>query len=150
MCKLKSRRAAAAAAVVAGFAVKWKFANVYLFFFALSSCFSFSLSISHYYLPPLGSVLGLCKRSMNWERNSSGKLSRNVIFPLTQRAKRRLSFSSRYLSPFPGCLVSRLPACLFPVGPHKLHTARCRHCSTCSCRPLLIFLACLAPEIDAH
>lgn len=113
MCKLKSRRAAAA--VVAGFAVKWKFANVYLFFFALSSCFSFSLSISHYYLPPLGSVLGLCKRSMNWERNSSGKLSRNVIFPLTQRAKRRLSFSSRYLSfplPFPGCLVARLPACL--------------------------------------
>lgn len=111
MCKLKSRRAAAAA-VVAGFAVKWKFANVYLFFFALSSCFSFSLSISHYYLPPLGSVLGLCKRSMNWERNSSGKLSRNVIFPLTQRAKRRLSFSSRYLSPFPSCLVARLPACL--------------------------------------
>lgn len=58
MCKLKSRRAAAAA-VVAGFAVKWKFANVYLFFFPLSSysSFSLSLSVSHYNLPLLALFL---------------------------------------------------------------------------------------------
>lgn len=59
MCKLKSRRAAAAA-VVAGFAVKWKFANVYLFFFALSSCFSFSLSPSPTTTCPLLALFLAC------------------------------------------------------------------------------------------
>lgn len=98
MCKLESR---CAAAVVAGFAVKWKFANVYLFVFSpslslsLVLCLAVQLAFASPLLPLFGSVLGLCKRSMNWERNSSGKLSRNVIFPYTQRAKRRLSFSSR-------------------------------------------------------
>lgn len=64
---------------------KWKFATAYLFFLPaipLPPAFHLAWAWPSPSPSPVLPPRGLCKRSMNRERNSSGKLSRNVSLRL--------------------------------------------------------------------